>query len=123
MSEFDAFEVAGMDEKDELIEPVDFRGPGQCPNCGSQLVVADMEVNLFTLSPAGRYADDLETYVECTGVCPKCGKRIELMRINGAYKPRSELVAAIEHAKLQEKVEEREKKDNLRHSTENPFAY
>lgn len=92
-----------MESNEEIkLEPIEFYGPGGCPFCSATLYVADSELTLMEVNRDGIPISE-STTVTCKAVCPNCGKKITMMRHNGAYVPYSQ------DAEIWNKIQQKER--------------
>lgn len=71
----------------DLINPIQYRGPGQCLKCGSLLMVADSEMNYLLINSDGTPSTVENKYYRCVGMCPNCGTNIDMINLGGKYIP------------------------------------
>lgn len=110
-----------MSNKDSLIEPMIFHGPGGCPICSGPLCVADSEITLMELNPEGVPISE-ETSIRCKAVCMHCGNTIPMARWGGQYIPYGRSALIIKNGELRAEAEERVRKINEQAKGKNPFA-
>lgn len=63
--------------------------PGQCRNCGFNLLILDMESTILELEDDGSARSE-ETIVKVIGKCPNCGKEYKMIRNGLKYEFDSE---------------------------------
>ena len=78
-----------QNNREPLIEPIIYHGPGGCPKCSGPITVADSELTLMELNQDGDPISS-ETTVRCMGCCMHCGTKIPMMRFKGSYIPYNE---------------------------------
>lgn len=110
-----------MADKDTLLEPMIFHGPGGCPRCSGPLCVADSEITLMELNPDGVPISE-ETNIRCKAVCMHCGNTIQMARWGGQYIPYGRSALIIKNGELKAEAEERVRKINEKAKGKNPFA-
>lgn len=110
-----------MDNKDTLLEPMIFHGPGGCPVCSGPLCVADSEITVMELNPDGVPISD-ETSIKCKAICTHCGKQIRMVRWGGGYIPYGRSALIIKNGELRAEAAERVRKINEKAGGKNPFA-
>lgn len=75
-----------MDDREDLISPIKVFPKGCCINCGSNLVVIDMETSFVELSDDGTPVNITEeTVLRVEGVCRHCGARYPMIRYGLNY--------------------------------------
>lgn len=111
-----------MVEKEILIQPMDFHGPGDCPKCYGPLTVIDSELTMMSLNTDGIPLDEETTIIRCEGVCPQCGTRLPMMRWKGGYIPFSEIGYLIKRMELEDEANRRVEEMNSKSKGKNPFA-
>lgn len=110
-----------MDNKDTLLEPMIFHGPGECPICSGPLCVADSEITLMELNPEGKPISE-ETTIRCKAVCMHCGNAIPMVRWGGQYIPYGRSALIIKNGELRAEAAERVRRINDNAKGKNPFA-
>ena len=109
-----------MEDNYDLIEPIIFHKPGECPVCGHPLTVIDTEMTIMELNPNGTAATE-ETIVRCMAGCRNCGTKIPMMRWQGGYLPYSRDLYLLKRIEARDLIE-----DRLNHQREmskkNPLA-
>lgn len=68
----------------DLIDPIIFFKPGQCPYCSGILMVVDSEISCMLLGSDGMPIKE-ETRIRCIGTCQSCGKSLPMMRYKYGY--------------------------------------
>lgn len=112
--------------KEPLAEGMVFFGPGSCPKCYTNLLVADAEITLMELNSEGIPISE-ETVNRINAYCPKCKHKQLMFRWKGSYIPYDYFVhmqLLIEHNK---EIEERRSAMNSKRNDdgfgeENPLA-
>jgi hypothetical protein len=96
-----------MDENKELmLDGMVLHGPGECPECHMPIIVADVETTVMDLNSDGIPINE-ETSYRCSGICSRCGKRINVMRWKGGYVPYSKASRLFKIYQLQEEKNKR----------------
>lgn len=72
----------------DLIDPIIFFKPGQCPYCSGVLMVVDSEISCLLLGSDGMPIRE-ETMIRCEGTCQSCGKIFPMMRDGFGYRKKS----------------------------------
>lgn len=98
-----------------------YHGPGGCPKCGGQLIVADSEITLMELNQDGIPISE-ETNVKCRAVCRDCGHRMNMVRWNGGYIPYSTTSLLMKIMEQKELNKQRISSLN-KNAKSNPFEY
>ena len=102
------------------IEPMLFHGPGVCPNCLTPLILAEKELTVMDLDKNGNVINIVNTDIVCKAMCPNCGKKYDMMRSNGSYKPYSRIAEIFDKLDLDEEIK---KRNNGRyHISDNPLS-
>ena len=84
----------------DLINPISFHGPGACPIDHTNLIVADREIEVMQLNEDGSVSDLISNENRCVAICPMCGRKYEMMRFLGTYRPYSQFVADVLKAEI-----------------------
>ena len=106
--------------KELEIEALIYHGPGGCPKCGGQLIVADSEITLMELDQEGIPISE-ETSVKCRAVCRDCGHRLKMVRWDGGYIPYTNSSLTMKVMEQKELFKQRVQELN-KNSKSNPFA-
>lgn len=100
--------------KDLLIEPFIYHGPGCCPICSTELLVAERETIIMRLDKSGNAVSVEGADVICRGLCPNCGHKLDMMRSNGIYKPYSYAAALFDEVDRRYEIDRRNKEGSYR---------
>lgn len=69
----------------DLIDPIVFFKPGQCPYCSGILMVVDSEISCMLLGSDGMPVKE-DVQIRCEGVCQSCGKTFPMIRHGFGYR-------------------------------------
>lgn len=111
-----------MSNKEILIEPLTYCGPGGCPICSTPLIVAERETIILDLDTSGNVLDINSAGVICKGLCPRCGHKLDMMRSNGIYRPYSYARSLFDDVDRMHELEQRKLKDGSYHIEGNPLS-
>jgi len=67
-----------------MTNPMVLYGPGQCTECGTNLVVMDIESTLLELEDNGSARKET-TIIRVVGKCPHCGRKYKMFREGLGY--------------------------------------
>lgn len=99
---------------DDLIHPFRIQGPGQCPQCGNELIIHSNEIITLQLNKSGIPTSIYDTVNRCVGKCINCGTQIDMILEGLVYKPLA--------ASTLRRLEENKNKSIKEILKENPFA-
>lgn len=60
--------------------PIEFIGPGQCPFCGSGIIICETEANMIILDNDGLPIDVTNLDCDCKGYCTSCNEKFNMER-------------------------------------------
>lgn len=87
--------------KEVLISPIEYHGPGACPECFTPMILADMEINMLELDKHGQAVNITDTMIKCQAICYRCGRVFPMMRSRGIYRPYSEAVQTLDRLDIE----------------------
>lgn len=106
-----------------LVDPLIYIGPGGCPECGTNLIVADTEISVMQLNNEGIPISE-ETSNRIRAVCPNCGNKVNMVRWKGGYIPYSYTSYFVKLMEAKYEAEDRVKALNSKKNREeeNPLS-
>lgn len=112
-----------MSNKEILIEPLTYHGPGGCPICSTPLIVAERETIILDLDISGNVLDINSAGTICKGICPRCGYKLDMMRShNGTYRAYSHTRALFDEIDHNHEIEQRRLKEGSYRIEGNPLS-
>ena len=107
--------------QEPLIDPIVYRGPGACKECGTPLIIAEREIMVMDLNSEGQVVKLEEQASTIKALCPNCGRRQDMMRdpYKGIYRPRS--LAAYLFSQMEAEEANKNRIRSINEKDENPL--